>query len=92
MQHQLVVNMPRTAGEPLGVPVGKVWKAHFHLTLADVSSEQLMEAAKIIGAKCTTIDLHRDTQSQCDRMLTKYQAGVDTGLMLECVAKLLVSK
>lgn len=21
MQHQLVVNMPRTAGEPLGVPV-----------------------------------------------------------------------
>lgn len=88
MQHQLIVNMPRTAGEPLGVPVGKVWKAHFHLTLADVSGEQLMEAAKIIGAKCTTIDLHRDTQSQRDRMLTKYQAGVDTGLMLECVAKL----
>lgn len=66
----------------------KVWKAHFHLTLAEVSSEELMTAAKIIGAKCTTIDLHRDTQSQRDRMLTKYQGDIDTGLMMECVSKL----
>lgn len=88
MKHRLIVNLPRTNGEPLGVPVEKVWKAHFHLTLADVNSEQLMEAAKLIGAKCTTIDLHRDTQSQRDRMLTKYQAGIETGLMLDCVAKL----
>lgn len=65
-----------------------VWKAHFHLTLADVNTEELMAAAKLIGAKCTTIDLHRDTQSQRDRMLTKYQGGVDTTLMLDCVAKL----
>lgn len=66
----------------------KVWKAHFHLTLADVNSEQLMKAAKLIGAKCTTIDLHRETQSQRDRMLTKYQAGIETDLMLDSVAKL----
>lgn len=88
MQHRLIANLPRTNDEPLGVPVDKVWKAHFHLTLADVSSEQLTEAAKLIGAKCTTIDLHRDTQSQRDRMLTKYQAGIKTDLMLDCVAKL----
>lgn len=85
---QVIVNMPRTGDEPFGVPAPKVWKAHFHLTLADVSSEQLMEAAKMIGAKCTTIDLHRDTQSQRDRMLTKYQGDIDTKLMLDCVAKL----
>ena len=85
---QLIVNMPRTGNEVFGSPVDKVWKAHFHLTLAEVSSEELMRAAKIIGAKCTTIDLHRDTQSQRDRMLTKYQGGIDTGWMLECVAKL----
>jgi len=88
MKHKVIVNLPRTEGEPLGFPVKSVWKAHFHLTLADVSSEELMAAAKLIGAKCTTIDLHRDTQSQRDRMLTKYQQGVDTRLMLECVAKL----
>lgn len=88
MQHRLIANLPRTNDEPLGVPVDKVWKAHFHLTLADVSSKQLTEAAKLIGAKCTTIDLHRDTQSQRDRMLTKYQAGIETDLMLDCVAKL----
>lgn len=88
MQHTLVVNMPRKEGQPSGVKSNKVWKAHFHLTLADVSSEQLMVAAKIIGAKCTTIDLHRDTQSQRDHMLTKYQGDLDTGLMLDCVAKL----
>lgn len=88
MQHRVIVNMPRTEDQPFGVPEDKVWKAHFHLTLADVSSEELMVAAKLIGAKCTTIDLHRDTQSQRDRMLTKYQQGIDTSLMLECVAKL----
>ena len=68
--------------------IQKVWKAHFHLTITDVSSSELMAAAKLIGAKCTTIDLHRDAHSQRDRMLTKYQAGIDTSLMLECVAKL----
>lgn len=88
MQHRLIVNLPHTKNEPIGVPVDKVWKAHFHLTLADVNSEQLMDAAKLIGAKCTTIDLHRDTQSQRDRMLTKYQTGLETNLMLDCVAKL----
>lgn len=88
MQHRLIANLPRTNDEPLGVPVDKVWKAHFHLTLADVNSEQLTEAAKLIGSKCTTIDLRRDTQSQRDRMLTKYQAGIETDLMLDCVAKL----
>lgn len=88
MKHKMIVNLPRTNGEPFGVPVKDVWKAHFHLTLADVNSEQLMEAAKLIGAKCTTIDLHRDMQSQRDRMLTKYQAGIETDLMLDCVAKL----
>lgn len=67
---------------------GSVWKAHFHITLADVSTEEMLAAAKAIGAKCTTIDLHRDTLTQRDRMLTKYQAGVDTGLMMESVATL----
>lgn len=66
----------------------KVWKAHFHLTISDVSSQQLMEAAKLIGAKCTTIDLVKDSFSQRDRMLTKYQKGIDKSLMLECVSKL----
>lgn len=88
MKHQYIPNIPRLNDEPFGVPVEKVWKAHFHITLADVSSEELMKAAKLIGAKCTTIDLHRDTQSQRDRMLTKYQSGIDTALMLECVSKL----
>lgn len=88
MKHQVVVNMPCTAGESYGVPIEKVWKAHFHITVSDVSSEQLMAAAKVIGAKCTTIDLHRDAHSQRDRMLTKYQVGVDTTLMLDCVRKL----
>ncbi len=63
-------------------------KAHFHITVGDVDSEQLMSAAKLIGAKCTTIDLHRDTRSQRDRMLTKYQKGVETDKMLESVSLL----
>ena len=61
MQHSAVVNMPNSGDKSFGVPAKKVWKAHFHLTLSNVSSEELMKAAKIIGAKCTTIDLHRDT-------------------------------
>lgn len=88
MQHKMIANLPRTGNDPFGVPVDKVWKAHFHITLAEVNSEQLVEAAQLIGAKCTTIDLHRETQSQRDRMLTKYQAGIETDLMLDCVAKL----
>lgn len=82
MQHSVVVNMPNSGDKSFGVPAKKVWKAHFHLTLSNVSSEELMKAAKIIGAKCTTIDLHRDTKSQRDRMLTKYQSDLDTTLML----------
>lgn len=88
MQHSVVVNMPNSGDKSFGVPTQKVWKAHFHLTLSNVNSEELMEAAKIIGAKCTTIDLHRDTKSQRDRMLTKYQSDLDTTLMLQCVEKL----
>lgn len=63
-------------------------KAHFHITLGDVDSEQLMFAAKLIGAKCTTIDLHRDTRSQRDRMLTKYQKGIELDTMQTSVSKL----
>lgn len=88
MQHKIIANVANSEGKIFGVPAGKVWKAHFHLTLADVNSEQLMQAAKLIGAKCTTIDLHRDSQSQRDRMLTKYQADIGTDLMMDCVAKL----
>lgn len=88
MQHSVVVNMPNSGDKSFGVPAKKVWKAHFHLTLSNVSSEELMKAAKIIGAKCTTIDLHRDTKSQRDRMLTKYQSDLDTTLMLQCVENL----
>lgn len=86
---QMVVNMPSTNGL-FGVLIEdlQVWKAHFHITLTDVTSEELMAAAKLIGAKCTTIDLHRDTRTQRDRMLTKYQAGIGTEKMMECVAKL----
>lgn len=63
-------------------------KSHFHITLADVEASELMRAAKLIGAKCTTIDLHRDARSQRDRMLTKYQKDDSLDLMRECVSKL----
>lgn len=63
-------------------------KSHFHITLANVEADDLMRAAKLIGAKCTTIDLHKDARSQRDRMLTKYQKDDDVQLMIDSVAKL----
>lgn len=71
--------------------MSEVWKAHFHLTLSNVTTEDMIKAAKIINAKCTTIDLHKNKLTQQDRMLTKYQKGVDQTLMLDCVRKLQVN-
>lgn len=63
-------------------------RSHFHITLGEVDTEQMKKAAKLIRAKCTTIDLHRDTRSQRDRMLTKYQRGVGLSGMNKSVLAL----
>lgn len=62
-----------------------IWKAHYHITIEGVTTEQLLQASKLIRAKCTTIDLHRATHSQRDRMLTKYQRNIDLDQMFEDV-------
>jgi len=63
-------------------------RAHFHITLGEVDTDQLMLGARLVRAKCTTIDLHRDTRSQRDRMLTKYQSGIGLETMQDAVLKL----
>lgn len=45
---------------------------HCHITLKDVSIEEVTIAAKLIKGKVTSIDLWKDERHQCDRMITKY--------------------
>jgi hypothetical protein len=45
---------------------------HYHLTLQDVTVEELQKAAKLIGGKATPIDLQKGTKTQSDKMITKY--------------------
>lgn len=52
-------------------------KNHYHLTVK-CTAEQLMCLSKIIRAKPTSIDLHKDEHIQIDRMLTKYHRCLNT--------------
>lgn len=45
---------------------------HYHITIGDCTSEQLIKLGKHINAKPTTIDLYNSVNTQKDRMLTKY--------------------
>jgi hypothetical protein len=48
---------------------------HYHITV-ECDREELINFSKLLGAKATTIDLHRDARMQIDRMLTKYSTDL----------------
>lgn len=52
-------------------------KSHFHITMENISTEQLIDISKQFNAKATPIDLVRNKQTECDRMITMYQKGID---------------
>jgi hypothetical protein len=50
---------------------------HFHITIKDITSNQLVDLSnKIKGSKPTEIDLYNDSANQLDRMLTVYSGWV----------------
>lgn len=51
--------------------------SHYHITLTNVSSDDLIRSSKLIQAKPTPIDLLDHRGSHFDRMVTKYQKGID---------------
>lgn len=58
---------------------------HYHLTIQDCTSEELITIAKHVKAKATTIDLYNDSFNQIDRMITKY--GTSKELLKQTIQK-----
>ncbi|QCQ57938.1 hypothetical protein Barba22A_gp087 [Rheinheimera phage vB_RspM_Barba22A] len=63
-------------------------KNHYHITVK-CTADELAHLAKLTKSKPTNIDLHKEGNSQIDRMLTKYHRDLHT---LECKARCDISK
>lgn len=56
-------------------------KAHFHITIKNITVDQLTEIASALNLKPTLIDMVKNSEDHQDRMLTGYQAD-DTFLTI----------
>lgn len=54
---------------------------HYHLTIHDCTTSELLRISKHVKAKATTIDLYNDSFNQIDRMITKY--GTSKELLIQ---------
>ena len=72
-------------------PLNDIFNAHtshYHITLSNVTTEELIAASKLIAGKPTPIDLIMHTKDFHDRMITKHQSGISLIPVLLDVATL----